>query len=106
RRADEPDHVGRAALGDAVAHGVDDLLLPQLAREVVPLGAEDVAIARVGEGAFSVEMLPAARKAVLEEIVVETALDEDVDTAEVVDQFLEGGEVDAHERMDRLIEDL
>src|ERR1041385_1509431 len=68
RRIDELERVGGIAAGDAVTHGIDDLLLPQLAGEIVPLGAEDVAVARIGQGAVSGEMLRAAREAVLKEI--------------------------------------
>src|SRR6476619_162696 len=103
RRIDELERLLRPAAGDPVADRIDHLLLPQFACGLVPLRAEHIAIAGVCQCAMSVEMLRSARKSVLEEIVVKTALHEDVDTAEVVNQFFEGGEIDPHEGVDRLI---
>src|SRR5438270_12537287 len=84
------------------AHGIDDLLLAHFPREIIPLGSDDVAIARIRQCPLSIEVLPSAREAVFEEIIVEAALTVDVDAAEVVDDFLEGGEIYADEGVDRL----
>src|SRR5438132_1031577 len=87
-----------------VANGIDHLLLPQLTREVVALRPDDVSITRVGQCALSIEVMPALREAISEQEIVEAALAIDVDAADVVDDFFEGVEIDAHKCVDRLSE--
>ena len=91
---------------ELVAKRIDDLLLPQLSREVVPLRTIDIAIACIRQGPLAVQMQPSFGKAVIEEKVVERPLAIDVDAAERIDQLLECGEVDAHERVHRLVENI
>src|SRR5205823_8332748 len=74
-------------------------------REVVPLGADDVAVARIGERALAAEVVPALGETVAEKVVVKAALTVDVDAADLVDQLLERRKIDAHEGVHRLIED-
>src|SRR6266540_2701930 len=97
QRGGGPEELQRALRAQPLqvpAQCADDLLLPQLPREVVPLGADDVAVSRIGEGALAAEVMPALGEAIVEKIIVKTALAVDVDAADVVDQLLERGKVD------------
>src|ERR1041385_2040513 len=95
----------RAGVLKLVAKGIDHLLLPQLACKVVALRAIDIAVARIRQGPLAIEMQPALGEAVIEEEIEKRPLVVDVDAADGVDDLLERGEVDAHERMHGLIED-
>ena len=86
-------------------YGVDNLLLAHLAREIVAFRTDHIPISRIRQGPLSIEVMPSLRESILEEVVIEAALTIDVDAAEVVDDFLEGGEIDADECVDGLGED-
>src|SRR5436190_27125 len=84
------------ARGRTVAHGIDHLLLPQLACEVVAFRSIDIAVACIRQRSPAVEVLPALVESVMEQEIEEASLAIDVDPAQGIDDLFERSEVDPH----------